>query len=307
MILTVTPNFAVDVTYRVDQVRVGETTAVGSVFRQAGGKGVNAARTLQALGREVLVTGFAGGVTGEAARAELSASGLEDETVQVAGSSRTTLIIVDEDGEATGFSEPGPEVSADEWASLVARVRSLLPRSQAVVLAGSLPPGAPIDGYGELISIAAPTGIPLLLDTHGDAVLHAVAAHPTIVKMNASELAGTVGESEIIVGARALRERGAEAVVVSDGANGLVAISEHGIWQAKPPRRLRGNPTGAGDAASAALIAGVVDGQNWPELIADATALSAAAVCAPIAGSFDEGVYRRLREEIVAVELPVPR
>lgn len=303
MILTVTPNFAVDVTYHVDRVRVGATIAVGSVFRQAGGKGVNAARTLKALGRDVLVTGFAGGVTGEAARAELRASGLEDETVPVAGSSRTTLIIVDQDGEATGFSEPGPEVSPQEWDSLVARVGALLQTSDALVLAGSLPPGAPVDGYRKLVSLAAPTGIPVLLDAHGDAVLRAVDAHPTIIKMNASELAGTVGESKIIVGARALRGRGAGAVVITDGANGLVAVTEHGIWQAKPPGRLRGNPTGAGDATSAALVAGVVDGRNWPELIADATALSAAAVCAPIAGSFDEGIYRRLREEIVAVEV----
>ncbi len=303
MILTVTPNFAVDVTYHVDRLRVGTTTAVGSVSRQAGGKGVNVARTLQALGREVLVTGFAGGVTGQAAREELSSSGLRDETVPVAGNSRTTLIIVDEDGEATGFSEPGPKVTSAEWESLVSRVRLLVGESEGVVLAGSLPPGAPGDGYAQLISIVVLTGVPVLLDAHGEAVIRAVRARPTIVKMNAGELAGTVGESEILAGARALRERGAGAVVVTDGANGLVGVSEHGVWQARPPGHLRGNPTGAGDTASAALITGLLDGREWPEVIADATALSAAAVCAPIAGSFEEEVYGRLRSEIVAVEV----
>lgn len=66
-----------------------------SVSRRAGGKGVNVARTLHALGHEVMVTGLAGGTTGTEARDELAASGLQDRTVAVAGTSRTTLMIVE--------------------------------------------------------------------------------------------------------------------------------------------------------------------------------------------------------------------
>jgi tagatose 6-phosphate kinase len=54
-----------------------------------------------------------------------------------------------------------------------------------------------------------------------------------------------------------------------------------------------GNPTGAGDAVVAALAAGV--GSPWPDLLADATALSAAAVLAPVAGSYDPAAYERFR------------
>jgi tagatose 6-phosphate kinase len=103
-----------------------------------------------------------------------------------------------------------------------------------------------------------------------------------------------------------LRRRGARAVVVSAGAEGMTAVLDGAVLHAAPPRALTGNPTGAGDAASAALIAGLLDATPWPQRLADATALSAAAVCAPLAGHFDFAVYHRLRDEIEWRELGPP-
>ncbi len=100
-----------------------------------------------------------------------------------------------------------------------------------------------------------------------------------------------------------MRQLGAGAVVISSGPDGLLGVFDGGACRAAPPERLRGNPTGAGDAASAALVVGLVDAVPWPERLADAAALSAAAVCAPLAGSFDDRVYRRLRQELVAEEV----
>ena len=73
---------------------------------------MNVARVLHELGHEVVVTGLAGGFTGEAARAELNAAGLRDELVEIEGQSRLTLVVVDREGSATGFWEPGPVVAA---------------------------------------------------------------------------------------------------------------------------------------------------------------------------------------------------
>ncbi len=72
---------------------------------------------------------------------------------------------------------------------------------------------------------------------------------------------------------------------------------------AAPPEALRGNPTGAGDAASAALAVGIAEGSDWPHRLADAVALSAAAVAAPLAGSFDAELYRRLLGQVEVREL----
>ena len=80
----------------------------------------------------------------------------------------------------------------------------------------------------------------------------------------------------------------------------MIAVTPQGVWRASPPERVAGNPTGAGDAAVAALTAGLVDGRAWPERLADAVALSAAAVGAPVAGGFDHELYRRLRDRVEA-------
>lgn len=303
MILTVTLNLAIDVTYYLESIRWGVTNQVGSVSRRAGGKGVNVARTLHALGRHVVVTGLAGGQTGAAARSELAASGLADATVEIAGESRTTLVIVEEDGEVTGFSEPGPNVSSEEWRLMTAHFSHLVAGAEAVVMSGRIPPGVPRDAYAQLIRIAAGEDVPVLLDTHGELLTHGVAASPAIVKVNADEMQGVLDSADPLAGAARLRELGAGAAVISSGPDGLLGVCEEGGWRAIPPERLRGNPTGAGDAASAALITGLMDGSSWPERLADATALSAAAVRAPLAGSFDEQTYRRLRAEIVAQEV----
>ena len=72
MILTVTCNPAVDVTYQVDRLAVGEVHRVATVHERPGGKGVNVARVLHALGHDVVVTGLAGGGTGTDIRRDLA-------------------------------------------------------------------------------------------------------------------------------------------------------------------------------------------------------------------------------------------
>jgi tagatose 6-phosphate kinase len=305
VIITVTLNFALDVTYTVAEVHVGETVRVREVRRRAGGKGVNTARVLHTLGEDVAVCGFVGGVHGELARAELGRAGLRDELVEIAGESRQTIVVVDAAGQATGFSEAGPHPSGAEWAALRARLDGLLGQASALVIAGSVPPGVPGDGCAQLVTAARAAGVPALVDTAGAWLAAGLSAGPAIVKINRAELRGVVGAgSDVLAGARTLRGAGPELVAVTCGAEGLVAVGDSGAWRAAPPRAMHGNPTGAGDAASAALArwlaaGGERTGAALPDALADAVALSAAAVAAPLAGSFDAAVYRELRGAVV--------
>ena len=302
VILTVTLNFALDLTYHLPRFDRGKTARVQTVARQAGGKGVNSARVLHSLGRDVIVSGFAGGFTAREARAELARAGIREALVEIADESRIATMVVEDDGQATGFSEPGPTIAEADWAALTQRFASLLPSVDAVLLAGSVPPGVPADCYRHLAAAARAAHLPVLLDADGEALARGVEACPDIVKINEAELRGVHDHERLAEGARALQASGARAVVVTQGEDGLTALTEEGdLLHAAPPEALRGNPTGAGDAASASLIAGLLDGRPWPERLADATALSAAAVCAPLAGLFDASVYRSLRGSIVAV------
>ncbi|MGA5822615.1 1-phosphofructokinase family hexose kinase [Kitasatospora sp. NPDC094028] len=308
MILTVTLNTALDVTYRVDRLRPHGSNRVRAKAERAGGKGVNVARVLHALGRASVVTGFAGGTAGAALRRELAEAGLPESLLPIAGETRRTVAVVDESaGDATILLEPGPAVPAEDWDRLLDRLRRLLPGAAAVVLSGSLPPGVPEDAYARLVRLAHDHRVPAVVDADGAALRAALAAGPDLVKPNVDELAAATGLADPAAAAAALLSGGAGAVVASLGPDGLIAFTAHGSWQARPPEQLAGNPTGAGDAAVAALTLGLVDAAPWPERLAEAVALSAAAVAAPLAGDFDPDVRRRLRPLVDVRPLHPPR
>ncbi|WP_224277874.1 1-phosphofructokinase family hexose kinase [Streptomyces sp. LS1784] len=299
MILTVTLNAALDITHHLDRLRPHGANRVRTVAERAGGKGVNVARVLHALGHPTVVTGLVGGLTGRAIRAELAAAGLADRMLTIAGESRRTVAVVEESvGDTTILLEPGPVVGAEEWARFLDHLDALLPDAAAVVLAGSLPRGVPEDAYAHLLRLAHARDVPAVLDADGAALRMALPAGPALIKPNADELAAVTRLADPVAAARALHTAGAGAVVASLGADGLIAVTAQGGWQARPPERLAGNPTGAGDAAVAALTLGLVTGEPWPDRLTEAVALSAAAVAAPIAGDFDPAVHQALQTRV---------
>ncbi|MEV6835241.1 1-phosphofructokinase family hexose kinase [Streptomyces sp. NPDC051133] len=300
MILTVTLNTALDITYRVRSLRPHASHRVSDVIERPGGKGVNVARVLAALGHETTVMGFAGGATGQVVRERLAdTAGVTDALVPVAGATRRTIAVVDErSGDTTQLNEPGPQITPAEWGAFLDRYEELLSRASAVALCGSLPPGVPVGAYGNLVRGARTLGVPVLLDTSGEPLRRGVAARPDIVKPNADELAELTGSHEPMRATQDARRRGAHAVVASLGAEGLLAVTPEGRWRAAPPARVHGNPTGAGDSAVAGLLSGLVEQLPWPDRLARAVALSAATVRAPAAGEFDRGAYEELRGRV---------
>ncbi|MEV7244052.1 1-phosphofructokinase family hexose kinase [Streptomyces sp. NPDC003236] len=300
MILTVTLNTALDITYRVRSLRPHTSHRVSQVLERPGGKGVNVARVLAALGHEVTATGFAGGATGLVLRERLAQTpGVTDALVPVAGATRRTVAVVDErTGDTTQLNEPGPQITPAEWGAFQDRYAELLGRASAVALSGSLPPGVPVGAYAGLIRAARAHGVPVLLDAGGEPLRRGVAARPDIIKPNSEELAELTGSHEPLRATQDARRRGAHAVVASLGPDGLLAATPEGRWRATPPARVHGNPTGAGDSVVAALLSGLVERLPWPDRLARAAALSAATVRAPGAGEFDPGTYAELLERV---------
>ncbi|CAL9490276.1 1-phosphofructokinase family hexose kinase [Streptomyces sp. NPDC057838] len=300
MILTVTLNTALDITYRVRSLRPHASHRVSEVIERPGGKGVNVARILAALGHEVTVTGFTGGATGRVVRERLAAvAGVADALVPVAGATRRTIAVADaHTGDTTQLNEPGPTITTAEWSAFQEAYEDLLHGASAVALCGSLPPGVPVGAYAGLVRTARAAGVPVLLDTSGEPLRRGVAARPDIIKPNADELAELTGSHEPLRATQDARRRGAGAVVASLGPQGLLAATREGRWRAAPPAPLRGNPTGAGDAAVAGLLSALTEHLPWPDRLTRATALSAATVSAPAAGEFDRGLYEELLEKV---------
>ena len=304
MIVVVCLNPALDVTHQLDAVSWGGVNRPRAVHARPGGKGLNAARTLHALGADVLVLGLAGGITGAGVEASLRELGVPAAFVSVGGETRRTFTVVDglvADGGVTAFHEAGPEVSRDEFAGFLAQYKEALPRAGAMVLSGSLPPGLEARTYATLVEAAAAAGVPAVLDAHGEALRQGAAAGPAIVKPNLAELAARAGPAASSalaarggaeLAAMAAGELGrAGAVVITLGPEGLLAATGDGCWRARIPAAVAGNATGAGDAVAAALAHGIVLGRPWDERLRHAAALGAAAAAAPVAGEFRQQDY----------------
>ncbi|MEW2496185.1 1-phosphofructokinase family hexose kinase [Streptomyces nodosus] len=304
MILTVTLNTALDITYRVRTLRPHGSHRVSEVAERPGGKGLNVARVLAALGHEVTATGFAGGGTGRLLREQLARThGVVDALLPVGGATRRTVAVVDgTTGDTTQLNEPGPVITPAEWSAFLEAYENRVHSAAAVALCGSLPPGVPVGAYAQLVRTARAAGVPVLLDTSGEPLRRGVAARPDMVKPNADELAELTGSHEPLGATRDARRRGAHTVITSLGAQGLLAVNAEGHWRAAPPHRLRGNPTGAGDSAVAGLLSGLVDGLPWPARLARAVALSTATVLAPAAGEFDRRAYEELLGRVTVTE-----
>ena len=65
MILTITANPSVDISYKLDTFNIEGVTRADRVIKHAGGKGIHVGYVLGELGDEVVHSGFIGGKLGE--------------------------------------------------------------------------------------------------------------------------------------------------------------------------------------------------------------------------------------------------
>jgi 1-phosphofructokinase/tagatose 6-phosphate kinase len=351
MIITVTPNPAWDVTYEVPALTPGEVHRVARVHRRLGGKGVNAARVLAALGHPAVAL-----LPGPDGLGNTADGGLRFDVVPGLPAIRQTLVVQGADGTTTSLWEPGPHAAPETGELLLARMLSWLrpaeagpadavpggrppgldparpgrPAGTGLAVSGSLPLGVGLDpalpaGTGLVVSGSLPlgldpalparlaaaaleAGVPALVDASGPALAHAAEVPGVVISPNATELAQLTGSpcdevTEAVAAARRVVAGGPDVVLATLGEKGMVAATRAGTWRGVLPEPLRGNPTGAGDAAAAAVIAGLARRAPWPEIIRDAVAASAAAVLSPIAGEVSPADYAALRPKVHVSEV----
>lgn len=311
-IMTLTPNPAIDVTYRVEDARLDAVNRVTHVTRRAGGKGLNVSTVLAQLGQSSHATGFLGGRNGEFFQEILEDLGAEPTWIQTDGETRTTTAVVSETT-TTMFNEAGAPVSDEAWRQLREHVASSIAPGQVVVISGSFPPGTTSQRVHSLLSSIRDAGGSILLDTSGPLLLAGVESGASLVKPNHHELMEATGTDSVGEGARVLLDRGTSTVAVSRGEDGLVLYDRdaHGTraWSAAPVEIVQGNPTGAGDSTVAALALGLAQLESggdpqkiWPDALRRAVALSAAAVLSPIAGRVDLEAYERFLPNVIVEE-----
>ncbi len=320
MIVTVTLNAALDVSYEADGLSWQSTRDVARVRHRAGGRGVAVARVLHTFGHEVLAAGLAGGATGELIREDLGRSGIPVAFTGIDRESRRVLEITDTaSGRTMRLREPGPYVTTEELGRFAADYRRMLADATAVVLCGTLPMGLPPEIYGSLATYAAEAGVPVILNAGGSSLRYAASRRPDLVvpddaddvssrpdgpragRADGAHGAHGTGDPDgaqaadggeaAAIGAALLR-LGASAVAVPSGRRVRV-VTKTGRWNASLASPA--SPDGAAPGSLGALVAGLVPGLllgwSWPDLLQHAVAVAAAA---DPSGDVNLAVYERL-------------
>lgn len=278
MIATVTLNPAVDQTVSTDRaLSPGEVIRVDDAQFDAGGKGINVSKYLNALGVETVATGVVGGFLGRFVTERLAEQGIDSQLVDIDGTTRLNSTVLATDGEYK-LNQRGPTVSAAEVGAIIERLTSLSP--DIVVVAGSLPPGL---DTGAIDRIARAGPWKTAVDVEG-ALLRDLDADYALCKPNGPELEAATGQSvddrdAAVSAAQELLESGFDCVVASLGPDGAVLVTDDSVVHEPAIDCEVVDTVGAGDA----LLAGVL--AAWDTGADDAVSLHTGVVAATAAVS----------------------
>lgn len=282
-VVTFTANPSIDRTLEVDEFTSGTVLRSRTIRLDPGGKGLNVTRALGAHGVPSVAVLPSGGRDGDRLLTLLREEGLVPRAVQIHESVRTNITIVEPHGRTTQINEPGPTLSGEEVAALEREVLHAAAGADWVVLAGTLPPGAPSQLYTDLVGQLRARGSRVAVDVDGRLLGATLTAAPDLVKPNRDELAEAAGRSVSTVGealdaVAVLRAKGARSVLASLGAQGAVLVEGSGAHHATSPAVDARSTVGAGDA----LLAGFLSaGASGPGALATAVAWGRAAVTLP--------------------------
>ena len=261
MIFTVTLNATVDRVLSVPGFAPLGVRRAELVALLAAGKGFNVSRILAELG----VPSAAAGLVGESERQfyaeSFRALGVPVILAGFAAPTRSNVTILDpESGTETHLRERGPEVSEQVLGRLEVELLPRLAEGDVLALCGSLPPGLAPERAARLLAGARSRGARLFADTSGPALKAVAELGPEVLSVNAEELGELAGGAirdarQAAEAARGLLGGPGSAVLVKLGAEGAVAVTRAGAWQARAPAVRAGNTVGAGDAFNAGYLA----------------------------------------------------
>jgi 1-phosphofructokinase family hexose kinase len=278
----------------------------------AGGKGINVARALKALGVPVVATGLVGGTTGSRIVEGLTAEAILNDFVHIEGESRTSTAVVDPTGGTyTEINEWGPSVRPEELETLREKLRYLTQDAEFVVFAGSLPRDVDTDFYADATRELAKRHVPTVLDSEGEPLRRGVEAEPFLVSPNQTEAEGLVGqefhdEEDFLLALDSIAERGARNVLITTEYGALALLREereaHHL-RALAPRIDPVSTVGSGDVLLAAFLAARHAGRSNVESLRAAVAAGAASTLEIGAGRFDPRQAGRLQAGVELSEL----
>ena len=300
MIICITPNPAIDRTIILPSLVLGSVQRAERSIVAAGGKGLNVARAIHTLGGKALCIGFAGGHMGHLLADLAQNEGLHFSWTWINSETRTCIILVSQNGDATVINEPGTSVSKSDWKRLQRDVRKHISSAGLVCLSGSLPPNSSADDLQGLLHMLVDAGKQVWVDTSGEALDAALTVPGLCIKVNGEEIGKLFGfEVNDVPSARRaltmLGERGMTACVITLGAIGALLSTNEGRWNALGPPVRVVSSVGSGDTFLGGLVSALDGGKDWPEALRDAVAAGTANTLSAGGGQF---TFQDIREQV---------
>jgi len=252
-----------------------------------GGGGINVARAIKKLGGEALAIFPSGGYTGKHFNALLEKEHISSRIVDTKSETRENIIVVDESAKKQyRFGMPGTELTTDEWQQCLDAVKGI-EDVQFIVASGSLPPGVPLDIYAKLAVIARKKHAKLVVDTSGEALMHAVNEGVYLLKPNLGELASLAGKDHLAdneletIGRKFVKDGHCEVLVISLGRAGALLISATEMHHVVPPKVEPRSVVGAGDSMVAGMVLSLSRNLSMKEVLEVGVACGTAATINP--------------------------
>lgn len=278
---------ALQITLVFPSFTVGDVNRARQRLVSQGGKANNCARVLRGLGHEAALVGFSGGSTGAESDAFLRGCGVEVDTVPVHHPTRMCVTAVDAGaGRHTELVEEAVWPGEDAFARLLERIALRMASASALILAGALPPGAPVDTYARILRTAAGAGVPAFIDTSGDALRHACTERPLFVKLNRREQVAT-GPADAAAFAASVHATGVPWLLVTDGPRPAILTGPDGTRELRPPVITEVSALGSGDATTAGIVAAWIRGEPMERAVRFGLACGAANARTRIPGELD--------------------
>ena len=254
-----------------DSFRYGEVNRAAEVVWCSSGKVFNAGIGAHHLGGPSLTLAPVGGPAWPQIEAEFAALGVPRRWIKTQASTRICTTILDRTTVTiTELVENGRPVTPDELDAFRQAYAEQAVCADVAVLIGSLPQGTPESFYRELLRL---TPCPAVLDFRGAGLLSLLDLQPYVVKPNREELARTVGrplddDLDLLAAMHTLNERGAQWVVISQGAAAVWVTSSDKTYRFQPPAVTDPvNPIASGDALAATIAWATRAGRSLPDAV----------------------------------------
>ncbi|QJD12860.1 tagatose-6-phosphate kinase [Streptococcus canis] len=280
MILTVTLNPSIDISYPLNRLALDTVNRVDRTTKTAGGKGLNVTRVLAEAGQSVVATGFIGGKLSDFVIHQLQEQGISNQFFKIKGETRNCIAVLHE-GMQTEILEAGPCIDVDEAEGFLNHMSIIAKQFDVLTFSGSLPKGLAAHYYQDLITMAKAYGSKVVLDCSG-APLKAVLAgkdKPTVIKPNLEELEDLIGQPVTLDEERLVSLlsqplfEGIEWIIVSLGAQGAFAKHYNKFYRITIPKIEVVNPVGSGDATVAGIAWALAEEDDDETLLKKANVL----------------------------------